>query len=51
MMKWIDSILLGLSGCIVLYLLKHHTAPRILITAYWAVNAIKNAVKVGGKDV
>ena len=48
-MKTLDYILLYLSVCIVLYLLKYHTAPWKLIAAYWAVNAVKNAWKVGGK--
>lgn len=48
-MKTFDFTLFALSGCIVLYLLKYHTAPWILITAYWAVNAIKNGLKAGEK--
>ena len=47
--KTIDFALFALSVCIVLYLLKYHTAPWILITAYWEVNAIKNGLKAGEK--
>lgn len=48
-MKTLDVTLFTLSLWIVLSLLLYHRAPWELITLYWAVNAIKNALKVGGK--
>lgn len=48
-MKTLDAILLSLSVYIVLLLIVEHTAPWTIIAAYWAVNAVKNALKAGGK--
>ena len=47
--KTLDFTLFALSLWIVLSLLLYHKAPWGLITLYWAVNAIKNGLKAGGK--
>lgn len=45
-LKWTDLALLILSIAIAAHLLITHTAPWVLIAAYWTVNAVKNGGKV-----